>query len=162
MLRSLISKIFPSFKKRIRLRHILHLGSVMEKQAEAFYRQFAKEAQDEDVRKLCLELANEERKHFGFIQDILSRWKSLPVNKGDLKAMDADGRLRRLFLSPPNPDRTKKEFIKYAMNEEKKMVNFYMNFEKEFAHEWRKMKLWSMVKEEMEHVKKLESMLSKN
>jgi rubrerythrin len=47
------------------------------------------------------------------------------------------------------------------MNEEKKMVHFYKNFEKEFANEWRKTKLWRMIEEEVEHVKKLESMLSK-
>ena len=159
MLRSLVSKIFPSSQRRIRLRHILHLGSLMEKQAEAFYRQFAQQVEDADVRELCLELANEEKDHFGFIQDILSKWKPLPVNKDNLKAMDADGRLRRLFLSAPNPEGTKKDFIEYAINEEKKMVYFYRNFEKEFAHEWRKTKLWRMVEEEVEHVQRLESML---
>ena len=161
MLESLIYRIFPFLRKKIRLRHILHLGSLMERQAEQFYRQFAHQAQDMDVRELCLELANQEKKHFGFIQDILSKWKPLPINMRDLKAMDADGRLRGLFLSPPDPDGTKKDFMEYAMNEEKKMVYFYKNFEKEFAYEWRKTKLWRMVEEEVEHVKRLESFLSK-
>jgi rubrerythrin len=133
----------------------------MEKQAEQFYMQFAHQANDMDVRELCLELANQERKHLGLIQDILSKWRPLPINKRDLKAMDADGRLRRLFLSPPDPDGIMKDFIEYAMNEEKKMVYFYKNFEKEFAYEWRKTKLWRMVEEEVEHVKRLESLLSK-
>ncbi|MGD8695182.1 MAG: ferritin family protein, partial [Syntrophobacterales bacterium] len=148
-------------QRKIRLRHILHLGSLMEKQAEAFYRQFAQQAKDADVRELCLELANEEKNHFGFIQNILSKWQPLPVNKHDLKAMDADGRLRRLFLSTPNPEGTKKDFIEYAINEEKKMVHFYRSFEKEFANEWRKTKLWKMIEEEVEHVQRLESMLSR-
>lgn len=161
MLESLIYRIFPFFRKKIRLRHILHLGSLMEKQAEQFYRQFAHQAKDMDVQELCLELAHQERKHLGLIQDILSKWKPLPINKRDLKAMDADGRLRRLFLSPPDPDGTMKDFIEYAMNEEKKMVYFYKNFEKEFANEWRKKKLWRMVEEEVEHVRRLESILSK-
>jgi rubrerythrin len=133
----------------------------MERQAEEFYRECAQQAQDMEVRELCLELADQERRHFGFIQDILSKWKPLPISNRDLKAMDADGRLRRLFLSPPNPDGTKRDFIEYAMNEEKKMVQFYKNFEKEFGNEWRKTKLWRMIEEEVEHVKKLESMLSK-
>jgi rubrerythrin len=85
----------------------------------------------------------------------------LPVKKDNLKAMDADGRLRKLFLSAPNPEGTKTDFIEYAINEEKKMVYFYKNFEKEFAHEWRKTKLWMMIEEEVEHVKRLESMLSR-
>lgn len=161
MLRSLISRIFPSSQRRIRLRHILHLGSIMEKQAEDFYRQFARQTEDTDVRELCLELANEEKNHFGFIQDILSKWQPLPVKKDNLKAMDADGRLRSLFLSAPNPEGTKKDLIEYAINEEKKMVYFYKNFEKEFAYEWRKTKLWRMIEEEVEHVQRLESMLSR-
>jgi len=96
----------------------------MEKQAEAFYRQFAQQTQDVDVRELCLEVANEEKTHFGFIQNILSKWKPLPVNKDNLKAMDADGRLRKLFLSVPNPEGMKRDFIEYAINEEKKWCTF--------------------------------------
>ena len=155
MLESLVSRIFPFSKRKIRLRHILHLGCLMERQAEEFYRQFADQVKDRDVRELCLEIADQERNHFGFIQDILSKWKPLVVNKSDLKAMDADGRLRRLFLSPPDPDGTKKDFIEYAMHEEEKMVYFYRNFEKEFGNEWRKTKLWRMVEEEVEKRKQL-------
>jgi len=100
MLRSLFSRIFPSSRREARLRHLLHLGSVMERQAEAFYRRFAVQAQDAEVSELCQELADEETNHFKLIRDILSNWKLLPIKSSDLEALDADGRLRSMFSAP--------------------------------------------------------------
>ena len=64
MPRSFFSRIFSASKKEIRLRHILQLGCLMEQQAETYYRRFAEQAQDTDVRELCLKLANEETQHY--------------------------------------------------------------------------------------------------
>jgi len=131
----------------------------MEQQAEAFYRLFAEQAHNADVRELCLRLADDEIRHFRLIENILSGWEPLPVTQSDLEAMDADGKLRNLFLSPPSPNAAKEEIIEYAMNEEEKMVAFYGSFEKEFVRMWKKMKLWDMMEEEKSHVKKLSDML---
>ena len=90
MLRFLFSLIFPSSRKETRLRHLLHLGSVMEGQAEVFYRRFAEQAQDAEVSELYETLADEETNHFKLIQDILSNWKPLPIKSSDLEALDAD------------------------------------------------------------------------
>jgi rubrerythrin len=132
----------------------------MEQQAETFYRSLAEQAQNTDVRELCLELANEETQHFSLIDDILSRWESLPMSEEDLETMDSAGRLRKVFLSPPASDATSKQIIEYAMNEEMRMVDFYRSFEKEFSHTWKEAKVWEMVAEEMGHVSKLRDMLS--
>ena len=161
MPRSFFSRIFSASKKEIRLRHILQLGCLMEQQTETYYRRFAEQAQDTDVRELCLKLANEETQHYSLIDNILSRWETLPMTEEHLEAMDAAGRLRRVFLSPPDSDATKKQIIEYAVNEEMRMVDFYRSFEKEFTNMWKEAKLWQMVGEEMGHVTKLRDMLSR-
>jgi rubrerythrin len=132
----------------------------MERQAEAFYRRFAKQAQGNDVKKLCLQLADEEVQHFKLIDNQLSRWKSLPISKGDLETMDADGKLRKMFLSPPGLDSTTKEIFEYAIDQETKMVVFYESFEEEFTDWWKSTKLKAMVAEEKTHIMKLTDMKS--
>lgn len=158
MLRSLFSRKSP--KKETRLRHVLYLGSLVERQAEAFYRHLAQQAYDKDVKELYLSLSKDEAKHFSFLNNILSGWKPLPATKEDLETMDAGARLRNLFSSPPSPDATVEEVTEYAMNAEKKMVIFYLDFKNEFVYEWKKIKLWKMIEEEKSHVKKLSDMLS--
>lgn len=161
MLRSLFSRIFPSSQKKIKLRHVLHLGSMMERQAEAFYRRFAEHAQHDDVRDLYLQLADEEIQHFKLIDDQLSQWKSLPIGKKDFEAMDAGGKLRKVFSAPPSSNATKKDIVEYALDEEKKMVAFYESFENEFTDWWKSTKLQAMVAEEKTHIMKLTDMLSR-
>jgi rubrerythrin len=132
----------------------------MERQAEAFYRRFAEQVQNSDVRDLCRELADDENRHLRLIENMLSRWEPLPVTRGDLRAMDANGKLRRLFLSPPSSNASKGEIVEYARNEEVKMVAFYAGFEREFTSEWKITKLSRMVTEEQGHVKRLSDILS--
>ena len=160
-MKNLFSKKFLSSRKGIRLRHVFHLGSIMERQAEAFYRRFATQIQNNDVRELCLQLADEEVQHFNMINNQLSRWKSLPMNKSDLEVMDANGKLRGMFLSPPSVDSTDEGIIEYAIAQEKKMVAFYESFEKEFTDKWKSFKLNSMVAEEKTHIIKLTDMKSR-
>ena len=159
-MRTLFSKKFIFSRKGIRLRHVFYIGTLMERQAEAFYRRFAEKSQDDDMRELYRELAEEEVRHFKLINGQLARWKSLPIDKKDLEAMDADGKLRQMFLSPPNTNATKKEIIEYAMNQEAKMVAFYESFEKEFSDFWKSAKLQALVAEEKTHIRKLSNMLS--
>jgi len=161
-MRSLFSKEFLFSRKGIRLRHVFYIGSLMEQQAEAFYKRFAKQAQGNDVKELCLQLANEEVQHFKLIDYQLSRWKSLPISKGDLEAMDADGKLCKIFLSPPDLDSTTKEIFEYAIDQETKMVAFYESFEKEFTDWWKLTKLKAMVAEEKTHIMKLTDMKSQS
>ena len=159
-MRTLFSKKFVFSRKGIRLRHVFYIGTIMERQAEAFYRRFAEKAQDDDMRELYRELAEEEVQHFKLINGQLSRWKSLPIDKRDLEAMDADGKLRQMFLSPPDTNATRKEIIDYAMDQEAKMVAFYESFEKEFNDFWKSAKLQALVTEEKTHIRKLSDMLA--
>ena len=158
-MRTLFSKQFLSSRKGIRLRHVFYIGALMERQAEAFYRRFAKKVQDDDMRNLYFQLAKEEVRHFKLLDGQLSRWKSLPIDKRDLEAMDADGKLRKMFSSPPDTNATKKEIIDYAINQETKMVAFYESFGNEFNDYWKSTKLQALVTEEKTHIKKLSEMM---
>jgi rubrerythrin len=158
MQESVFSGMSP--QKGTRLRHVLYLGSLVEAEAEAFYRHLAQQAYNEDVRELCLRLAKDEAEHFRFIDNILTGWKPLPTTKETLEEMDAEAKLRNMFSSQPSADATAEEVMEYAMNAEKKMVNFYLDYEKEFVSEWKKIRLWDMIEEEKSHVKMLSRMLS--
>ncbi len=159
MLRSFILRIFYPERKKIRLRHVLFLGTMLEQQAEEFYRRLARQANDPGVKLLCEELADDEIEHLDLIKGMLSRWQKAPINKSDLEDMGANERLRKLFLSPPGPDATEHEMIEYGIEEEKKMVEFYTDFEKEFPQAWKIMKLREIINEEEKHVKKLSDFL---
>ena len=161
MVNSFLSQIFPFIRKKVRLRHILHLGSMMERQAETCYRRFAEHSQNDATRNLYLQLANEEVKHFELISEQLSSWKPLPVAESDLEAMDAKGEMRNMFSSPPNPDAKEEEIVNYAINEEKKMIVFYEKFEKEFSDWFKATKLKAMVADEKIHIHKLSKLLLK-
>lgn len=160
MLSLMFSRISSPFLRKVSLRHVLHLGSLMERQAEAFYRSFAREARDADVRELCIKLADEETRHFRMIEAVLSKWTSKPPNRKDLEAIDVDGKLRTLSLSPPSSDVTKTEIIEYAMNMERKMVEFYRSFADKFTSEWKIKKLQLMEAEKIQHFMKLKNMLA--
>lgn len=125
----------------------------MEKQAEAFYRQFAKKVHNDVIKNLCLKLAEEENDHLKLIEDKLSRWRSLPLSQKILLALDGDAKLRKLFLSPPNQNATTEEFIEYAIDQEQNMATFYLRFEDEFTNTWKLKKLREMIEEEREHVR---------
>ena len=157
MLKNLFSS--KSSKKETRLRHVLYVGAMVERKAEEFYRRLAQQAKNADGKEFYLRLADDEARHFRFIDNILSGWQSLPVSRNDLEAMDAGAKVRSLFSDPPHPEASLKEITDYAMDAEKKMVAFYLGFEKEFTDEWKKMKLWDMIEEEKSHVKKLADML---
>jgi rubrerythrin len=133
----------------------------MERQAEAFYRRFAEQTQDNDLKVLYLQLADEEVQHFILIENQLSQWKSLPIKKEDLEVTDADSKLRKMFLSPSSTNATKKDIIEYAIDQETKMVEFYESFENEFTDWWKSTKLQAMVAEEKTHIIRLTDMLSR-
>lgn len=160
MLGSFFSRLFPASRRKVHLRHILYLGSLIERQAEAFYREMANKAPHEEVKELCLKLAADEKRHFQLIDGILSRWKSLSLTPDDLKALEAKEKMQRIFQSRLDSNAGNKEIIEYAMNEEKKMVSFYESYENEFTSLWKLAKLQEMIEEERGHVAKLTDMLS--
>ena len=160
-MRSLFSKKFLSSRKGIRLRHVYYLGALMERQAEVFYRRFAEQTHDNDLKVLYLQLADEEVQHLKLIDYQLSQWKSLPIKKEDLSILNADNKLRKMFLSPSSTNATKRDIIEYAIDQETKMVEFYESFENEFTDWWKSTKLQAMVAEEKTHVIRLTNMLSR-
>jgi len=136
------------------------LGRKMEQQAEAFYRKLAGRTRNVDVKRLCLILAEEEKDHKRVIEEKLHHWKPLPISQKILSILDTDARLRGLFLSPPNHDADTDEFIEYALDQEQRMVAFYMEFENEFSHAWKKKRLNEMIDAERRHVRVWSEILS--
>jgi rubrerythrin len=152
MPKAFLPKIRPALRRKSRLRIVFHLGTIMEQQAETFYRSFAVDTSHNQIRALCQKLADEEKEHLRLIQNKLSRWKSLQINQDDLKKHNVDSGLSRLFLSPPSRCATVEKFIEYAIDQEKKMVSFYEKFENDFTNSWKLKRLIELINEEKEHV----------
>ncbi len=141
------------FRRRVTLRGVLHLGRKMEQQAVWWYEQYATQTESEQIKALCLKLADEERTHVNLIETRLGRWKTARVSRRELERLDADGTLRNLFLSPPGPEAPTESFVSFAIEQEKRMVDFYTQFEAHFSHEWKIRRLDELIEEEKDHVR---------
>ena len=72
MLKSFFHKIRATLPIKTRLRIVFHLGTIMEQQAETFYRRFAVDTTHARIKALCQKLADEEKEHLRLIQYKLS------------------------------------------------------------------------------------------
>jgi len=146
-------------EKKLHLRHLIQAGILIEEQGSAFYNSFAGRATDQDVKKLCLWLAQKELEHKKFFEDMVSQWLPLPINNERLAVIERELKIRGIFVKPPSPDLTEKEFIEYAISIENEMINFYLFFEEKFMAVWKQMNVHKIVAEERNHAAQLKALL---
>lgn len=151
---------FPA-EKKIHLRHLIQVGISMEEKGKAFYDSFAGRALDQDVKKVSLWLAGQELLHKQFLEDMVSQWLPIPVDKGRIAVIENELKVRGIFVKPPSADFTEKEFIEYAISTENKMVEFYLFFEEKFTAVWKQMNIHKIVGEERNHAAQLKALLDR-
>ena len=117
----------------LRLRLALYLGDIIERQAEAFYRDLAGQTPDSDIQRLCRETAEEERAHRILINKKLSRYQPFPLIQMELDVLDMEKKYRSLFLSRPDLNAGIKPTVEYIMDQEEKTVALYTGFLSDFA-----------------------------
>ena len=159
MLKEILAKY--TAEKKIHLRHLIQAGVLIEEKGKAFYDSFAERAADKDVKKLCLWLARQELEHKQFLEDMVSQWVPLPIDKERLAVIEHELTIRGIFIRPPSPDLTEREFVEYAISTENKMINFYLFFEEKFTAAWKQMNVQRIVAEERNHAAKLKALLDR-
>ena len=148
-------------ERKIHLRHLLQAGVLIEEQGKAFYDSLAEKAVKQGVKDLCSKLAREEIGHKQFLEDIVSRWLPLPISHESSAVIERELKERGIFVAPPSPDSTEKEFLKYAIETENKMIDFYLFFEEKFSDTWKKMNGERVANEDRRHAEQLIAWLDK-
>lgn len=159
MLKELLAGFAP--EQKIHLRHLIQVGILMEERGNAFYDSFAGKALDQDVKRVSLWLAGHELLHKQLLEDIISQWLPIPVDKGRIAVIENELKVRGIFVKPPLPDFTEREFIEYAISIENKMINFYLFFEEKFTAAWKQMNVHKIVNEERNHAAQLKALLDR-
>ena len=139
----------------IHLREIFKTGIAMETQGEAFYNGLAENAKDPKAKSLFNKLAQAERHHKELIESILVKWEPLAADKGSGDLLAREVKFRGIFANPPSEYSAEEDAVKYAIDQEKKMADFYRSFESIFSDPWKMMHISQMVAEEMGHIKNL-------
>ena len=142
-----------SSRVNLRLRLAYHLGNIIERQAEAFYREFAEHTTDQLIGRLCRKIAAEELAHQTLIEKHLSRFTPFPLIQMELDILDSGKAYRSLFSSPPDPKAGVKEITEYVMDQEKKMEALYTGFISDFAAASGLARLTELPELERRHVK---------
>lgn len=144
---------------KIRLRHVFQLAISIKEHGAKFYNELAKKVSDARVKKLCTKLANDEGAHKQVFQDILSLWDSVPVDNRMSDLFVKEIKRKGFFQNPPPHDTAEEDMIKYAIEQDRKIANYFVSFEKSFSEDWKKMHLQKIVDKEKEHEKRLEKLL---
>lgn len=125
------------YRKENRLRHVLYLGTIMAKQAQAFYRKFAGRVEDDRIQAVFSKLADDKSIDSAFLEKELSRMKPMPISRMELDILDVDGQLRNLFGSPPEPASRPTDLVVYALEQEGKMASLFDRLFAERINPWK-------------------------
>jgi len=147
--------------KKIHLRQLLETGILIEEKGREFYIRLAEKSANLKVKDLCLNLAREEVEHKVFIEKILYKWLPLPLTGETLRLVEKEMKHWGIYLNPPGIEATEDDMAKYAIDQEVKMANFYLSFEKLFPQAWKRMNIRLLVTAEKSHADKLISVYPK-
>ncbi|MGE5279478.1 MAG: ferritin-like domain-containing protein [Deltaproteobacteria bacterium] len=146
---------------RVHLRHLLQAGAMWEEQGRDFYLKIAYRAVDPDVREMCSFLAGQETAHQQYLEGILARWM----------VFDPSDRIRQLlkeragdwgiFRNAPSEEGDTSAWARYALDQERRMGDFYASLEKEFPEQWKRLQIRIIVDQERAHYDRLSAWIKK-
>jgi len=148
------------FRRPIHLRHLLQFGVGLEERGRDFYETLRRRTENPKVKGLCHKLAEDEVRHKELIEDILHKWDPLdgPMDDEAWNFFEDERRAWGIFLHPPPPTSTEKDMLNYAIDQENRMAEFYLDFEDRFSDSWRRKKVQEMVEEERKHAEQLKDL----
>lgn len=121
----------------IHLQNLLQATILAEERGKDFYDTLAEKVISQNAKDLCLRLAKEELKHKAFIEKILYQWLPLPLDTEALILVEQEMAQWNILLNQPDINSTEEEMVKYAIEQEKIMADFYLSFEKSFPTAWK-------------------------
>ena len=142
----------------LRLRDIYRAAAELEQDGIAFYLKMAARVGNPGAKKLCLELAGEERVHYTSFMVKLRGWRPLPPNLLTWPAFIAKVKAEGLFADAPADGATEDELAAFAIRQEQKTAEFYRMFEAAFPETWKRDSIGDLVTEELSHEARLRAL----
>jgi rubrerythrin len=133
----------------------------MERRAFKFFKYFAKHAEDTEVKKLCVRLADIELQHMDAIEDMLSQWRDIPLTDQDVKTLNAKKTVKSLFVPIPDKGINKSGLLEFVMAQEDKIVDYYDKFLNKVSSGWKMRQLESIKIKSEQHYLTLNDMMLK-
>ena len=141
----------------VHLRHVLQMAVRVEEKGLQFYKMYSEVTRDFRVKELVTRIISEEAKHKQLLLSMLAQWKPLAENGDIFERFDTEMKVRRIFFSMPNKYASEDEIIAYAIEQEKKLVDFYKGFEHAFPQGWKRLNIQALVVMERTHVNDLKN-----
>jgi rubrerythrin len=142
-------------ESQVRLRHVIETGIAIESQGSIFYEGLAENAEDQKAQDLFYRLSKAELRHKAALEKILSQWVQLPRPQEVVDMFERELKDRGVFAEPPSKFSSEEDAVKYAIDQERKMADFYRSFGKFFPDPWKLAHLTEMIMEEMKHMAEL-------
>ncbi len=146
---------FAKYGNNIRVRDLYRLAAMLEEEGEAFYRKMASRVSRPETKKLCEWLADQEAQHRQFVQDQLDRWRRLNPHLTEWPAFLEKVKQEGFFAAPPEDGAGEDRLAAYAIDQERKMADFYGAFESSFPEAARRERIARLAGEERRHEKLL-------
>jgi rubrerythrin len=147
-------------KTKLHMRYLYQVAILVEEEGIKFYSELAKKANDTAIKRLCIKLAGDEKKHKEIFEAVLAQWLPEPADEQTLNSLIQELRNAGLFSEPPSLNASEKDMIKYAIEQEIKTAEFYQSFEEYFPQTWKKLRIQRLVLAEKEHAESLRSLLT--
>jgi hypothetical protein len=132
--------------KSVGLRCLFQLAVLVKGQGKKVYVGFAEKASNIRTKSLYSRLAEAEEAHKRIFENSLSAWGHLSPDVGLLDTLCRELDEKGLFKSPPPSDAKEEEVIKYAIEQQGKIVSFFLSFEGSFPEAWKREQIQKLVK----------------
>jgi rubrerythrin len=139
----------------VHLRQLLNVAVLLERDGATFYRKLAQGNIPSRVKELCQKFANEEETHQAILQNLSSHWIPLRRDAGQVFDLYSKVKEGRMFGNPPYSITSEQQLIAFAIEQENKLLDFYISFEKAFPEQWNRIKLEQIVMMGQAHVREL-------
>ena len=147
--------VFSGYGTEVRVRDIFRLALTLEEKGADLYERLEKAADEPGTKKLCAWLAGQEKAHGRLIKSTLEKWRSLHPHLTGWAELLRLAEKQGFFSAPPPSGASEKELGAYAIEQERKSVEFYSAIEASFPQAWKRARLHRLAEEERTHLARL-------
>lgn len=148
---------FSGRSEEFSLRELYHLACRLEQEGEAFYRDLSRKYPDSGMAALCIRLADDENRHLRALLKQLYQWPHKVIDEDSMSKLTS--RLESMEIFSQASCETERELLEYAIAQEIKTAEFYLQFGEQYRDAWKSDKILQLHIEELGHVKGIKSYL---